>query len=188
MKHPAGHCYHVYNRGCNRQDIFANEGNYVFLLRRGKSYLKDARVSVIAYCLMPNHYHFLLRSEEDEAIPRFIQRLFNSYTQAFNKQQGRSGTLFEGRAKSVLVDRDEYAVHLCRYIHLNPVRAGLVRHPEEWPYSNYLEWVERRQGTLMDRAFVRQYFPCAADYEAFLKAEIDPSVEQKLLPLYLESA
>jgi putative transposase len=80
---------------------------------------------------MPSHYHFLLRPEEDGLLSRFIQRLFNSYTQAFNKQQGRSGTLFEGRAKSVRVDTDEYVLHLCRYIHLNPVRAGLVAHPAE---------------------------------------------------------
>ncbi len=92
--HLAGYYYHVYNRGCNRQPIFANAGNYLFLLRRAKSFLVDYPLSVIAYCLMPNHYHFLLRPEEDGALSRFIQRLFNSYTQAFNKQQGRSGTLF----------------------------------------------------------------------------------------------
>jgi REP element-mobilizing transposase RayT len=131
MRHQAGHYYHVYNRGCSREDIFANEGNYVFLLRRVRTHLADSRVSVIAYCLMPNHYHFLLRSEEDGGISRFVQRLFNSYTQAFNKQQGR-------------------------------------------------------KGTLVDRAFVRQYFRSAADYERFLKAEIDPSMEQKLRPLYLD--
>ena len=112
--------------------------------------------------------------------------MFNSYTQAFNKRQGRSGTLFEGRAKSVLVDTDEYVLHLCRYIHLNPVRAGLVTHPGEWPYSNYLEWVEQRDDTLVDRAFVRQYFPTPADYEAFVMSEVDPLLEQKLRVYYLD--
>ena len=135
---------------------------------------------------MPNHYHFLLRLEEDGALSRFIQRLFNSYTQAFNKQQGRSGTLFEGRAKSILVDTEGYALYLCRYIHLNPVKAGLVAHPGEWPYSNYLEWVERRSGTLVDRAFVREYFPTPADYEAFVMSEADPLLEQKLQAYYLD--
>jgi len=183
--HLAGHYYHVYNRGCNRGRIFANEGNYLFLLRRVKSFLVDYPLSVIAYCLMPTHYHFLLCLEEDGVLSPFIQRLFNSYTQAFNKQQGRSGTLFEGRARSVLVDTGEYVIHLCRYIHLNPVRAGLVTHLGEWPYSNYLEWVERREGTLVDRAFVRQYFPTAVDYEAFVMSEVDLSLEQKLQVYYL---
>lgn len=184
--HLVGHYYHIYNRGVNRQPIFANAGNYLFLLRRAKSFLADYPLSVIAYCLMPNHYHFLLRPEKDSALSRFIQRLFNSYTQAFNRQQDRSGTLFEGRAKSVLVDTDEYALHLCRYIHLNPVRAGLVAHPSKWAYSNYLEWVERRSGTLVDRAFVQGYFPTAADYESFVISEVDLLLEQKLQAYYLD--
>ena len=184
--HLAGHYYHVYNRGCNREDIFANDGNYMFLLRRAKSILADYPLTVIAYCLMPNHYHFLLRPEKGGALSPFIQRLFNSYTQAFNRQQRRSGTLFEGRAKSVLVDTDEYILHLCRYIHLNPVKAELVVRPEEWPYSNYLEWVERRGGTLVDRAFVRGYFPTAADYETFVMSEVDPLLEHRLQAYYLD--
>jgi len=69
---------------------------------------------------------------------------------------------------------------------LNPVRAGLVAHPGEWPYSNYLEWVERRDGTLVDRSFVRQYFPTAADYQAFVMSEVDQSLEQKLEAYYLD--
>lgn len=145
--HLADHYYHVYNRGCNRERIFANDGNYLFLLRRAKTYLDQVPLTVIAYCLMPNHYHLLLRPEEDGVVAPFIQRLFNSYSQAFNKQQRRSGTLFQGRAQTVLVDSDEYVLHLCRYIHLNPVHAGLVPHPGRWPYSNFLEWVERRNGT-----------------------------------------
>jgi len=178
--HLAGHYYHVYNRGCNRENIFANEGNYLFLLRRAKLYLADYPLSVIAYCLMPNHYHFLLRPDEDDALSPFIQRLFNSYSQVFNKQRRRSGTLFEGRAKSILVDTDEYVLHLCRYIHLNPVRAGLAARPEQWPYSNYLEWLERRGGTLIDRALVRHHFPVATDYEVFVMSEVDLSLEKKL--------
>jgi len=184
--HLAEHYYHVYNRGCNQERIFANQENYVFLLRRIKKLLPDYALRIIAYCLMPNHYHFLLRPEEDGALSPFIQRLFNSYTQAFNKQQGRSGTLFEGRAKSVLVDTDAYAIHLCRYIHLNPVQAGMARHPGDWPYSNYLEWVEQRDGTLVDRKFVRQYFPTATDYEKFVLSEMKPALEEKLKAYYLD--
>lgn len=186
MKYAAGHYYHVYNRGCNRERIFTNEGNYLFLLRRAKAFLAEYPVTVIAYCLMPNHYHFLFRPEEDGAVSPFLQRLFNSYTQAFNRQQGRSGTLFEGCPKSVLVDTDAYVVHLCRYIHLNPVEAGLVAHPGDWPYSNYLEWVGKRKGTLIDRAFVRQYFPTPADYEAFITQKLDETLEEKLEPFYLD--
>jgi putative transposase len=184
--HLAGHYYHIYNRGCSREDIFANPGNYLFLLRRAKAFLKDYPLSMIAYCLTPNHYHFLLRPEEDGCLSSFIQRLFNSYTQAFNKQQGRSGTLFEGRAKSILVNTDEYVLHLCRYVHLNPLKAKLVTHLSEWPYSNYLEWTGQRNGVLIDQAFAQEYFPNARDYEAFVMSGIDSSLEEKLLPYYLE--
>ena len=135
---------------------------------------------------MPNHYHFLLRPGEDGLLSRFVQRLFNSYTQAYNKQQKRSGTLFEGRAKSVLVDTDEYVLHLCRYIHLNPVQAGIVAHPGQWPYSNYLEWVEKRAGSLVDHDFVRQYFTAPGDYETFVMSEVTPSTEQGLQMYHLE--
>jgi putative transposase len=184
--HLADHYYYIYNRGCNREDIFANPGNRLFLLQRAKSFLKDYPLRVIAYCLMPNHYHFLLRPEEDGCLSLFIQRLFNSYTQAFNKQQNRSGTLFESRVKSILVDTDEYALHLCRYIHLNPLKAKLVTRLSEWPYSNYLEWTGRRNGALIDQAFTQEYFPNAKDYEAFVMNGIDASLEEKLQPYYLE--
>ena len=182
----AGHSYHVYNRGCNQENIFATQDNYLFLLRRAKSTLENAPVRILAYCLMPNHYHFLLQGKEDQAIPRFIQRLFNSYTQAYNRQQDRSGTLFQGRAKHILVDKDEYLLHLARYIHLNPVRAGIVQRPGDWPYLNYLEWVDKRDGSLVDREFVRSYFPEPAMYEDFVLGEISAAYEQKLKGHYLD--
>jgi hypothetical protein len=129
---------------------------------------------------MPNHYHFLLRPEADDALSRFVQRLFNSYSQAFNRQQGRSGTLFEGRAKSILVDDERYVLYLCRYVHLNPVKAKLVGHPGEWPYSNYLEWVERRSGALVDHAFIEAYFSTPTEYESFVTSDIEESLEREL--------
>ncbi|MBU0491847.1 MAG: transposase [Chloroflexi bacterium] len=163
-----GHYYHVYNRGAGKSLLFFNPGNYEHCLRLVKQYSQTYRVAVIAYCLMPNHYHFLLRQETDEPLSRFINVLFNAYVQAMNRQQGRSGTLFEGRFRHVWVDREEYLVYLCRYIHLNPVAAGLVSQPGDWPYSNYLEWVGQRVGTLKDEAFIRERFPAPEAYRLFV--------------------
>ncbi len=146
MRDVAGNYYHVYNRGCNREPIFRSQDNYEYLLRQTKTFLRDAAVGVIAYCLMPNHYHFLLRSDEEGAIGRFVQRLFSSYTQAYNRHYSRSGTLFQGRAKRILVDDERYLIHLCRYIHLNPLVARLAAKAEDWPYSNYPEWIGARAG------------------------------------------
>ncbi len=78
MPDVAGQYYHVYNRGCNRENIFSNDGNYRYLLQQAKKFLIGSGIGVVAFCLMPNHYHFLLRSGSDGSIARFIQRLFNS--------------------------------------------------------------------------------------------------------------
>lgn len=117
---------------------------------------------------MPNHYHFRLRQEADQPLSRFVNVLFNAYVQAINKQQGRSGTLFEGRFRHVWVDQEAYLAHLCRYIHLNPVKAGLVSRAEEWPYSNYLEWIGQRDRTLKDLALIRGLFPDPEAYRRFV--------------------
>ena len=122
-----GHYYHVYNRGVNREAIFRNRENYLFLLRRLKECADKFCITLIAYCLMPNHYHFLLRQDGEASISDFVQAIFNSYTKAFNKMYTRSGTLFEGAFKSILVDSDEYLVHLCRYIHRNPIDTNVPR-------------------------------------------------------------
>jgi putative transposase len=186
MQHFSGQYYHIFNRGVNHQPIFVREDNYRFLLRRIKLFLPDYSLTFIAYCLMPNHYHMLIRVNVANTLSPFIQRLFSSYTQAYNKQQGRSGTLFEGRPKCKLVAEDAYVLQLSRYIHLNPVKAGLVDHPAGWPYSNYQEWVNLRPGKLFDLSFVRGYFPKPADYEDFVTTNVTEEQESRLKKYYLE--
>ena len=137
----SGQYYHVYNRGANKEPIFRDEQNYLFLLKRIKKYAAQYQIAIIAYCLMPNHYHFLLRQDGEATVSDFMQAVFNSYTKAFNKMYARTGTLFEERFRAIAVQKYEYLLHLCRYIHRNPLNAGLVKHPAEWPFSNYLEWV-----------------------------------------------
>jgi putative transposase len=121
-----GHFYHVYGRGANRERIFFSENNYLYCLELVKKYRQRYGLTVIGYCLMPNHYHFLLRQDGEVSVSRFVGTLFNAYTQALNKEIGRTGTLFEGRFRSVWVDQEAYLLHLCRYIHANPAKAGLI--------------------------------------------------------------
>ena len=171
-----GHYYHVYNRGANRESIFRNRDNYQFLLRRIKENLLDYPISVIAYCLMPNHYHFLLRQDGDRPISEFVQSVFNSYSKAFNKAFDRKGTLFEGPFKSLHIEKETHLLHLCRYIHRNPLAAGLVTDLEDWPFSNYPEWIGKRSGTLIDPVFVRGNFKECKDYSRFVLDYV-PSTE-----------
>jgi REP element-mobilizing transposase RayT len=164
----AGEYYHIYNRGAGRTPIFFTPANYEYCLRLVKRYLTHYAVTVIAYCLIPNHYHFLLRQDSDLPLSKFIGVLFNAYAQAVNKQQARSGSLFEGRFRHCWIDREEYLTHLCRYIHLNPVKAQLVRRPEDWPYSNYQDWLGLRSGVLKDQAFIQAHFLSGEVYRQFV--------------------
>lgn len=179
------HYYHIYNRGAGRHDLFLERDNYFYVLRRCREYTCLLDLTVIAYCLLPNHYHFLLRQDGQTPAGELPKRVFGGYSRAVNRRYGWSGTLFEGRYKARHVGDDDYLRHLCRYIHANPVLAGLVRRPEDWPYSNYREWIGRRQGKLVDRHFVADLFPDPAAYTQF----VADFIQMKQLPdalAYLE--
>ena len=143
----AGHAYHLYSRGVNRQRIFFESENYAFFLRRVRTYLTPETVDVVAYCLMPNHYHLFVCLKAD-SLAEMMRSLNMSFARAVNKRYDRVGPLFQGRFAAKLVERDEYLLHLSRYIHLNPVEAGLVDKAEAWEYSSYRDFVDLRNGTL----------------------------------------
>ena len=105
MKFLKGNFYHIYNRGCNKEPIFFKEENYLYLLRKFKKTYKKYGANIIAYCLMPNHYHILVEQKIEVPLSEWIRSIFIGYTQAINKQQNRKGTLFEGRAKHLLIDK-----------------------------------------------------------------------------------
>ena len=142
-----GSYYHIYNRGHNSGNIFFETANYDYFLRQFKKYIAGKHANVIAYILMPNHYHFLLELINSN-FSHSMQNFSISYVKAINERYGRSGTLFQGAFQSKLVEQNEYLLHLSRYIHLNPIRAGLVKFPGDWIYSSYLEYVGLRNGNL----------------------------------------
>ncbi|MBN2001656.1 transposase [candidate division KSB1 bacterium] len=179
--------YHLYNRGANRMKIFKSTGNYYFLLKRMAKYIPRFKISMIAYCLMPNHYHFLIRQNSDLDIGKFMQSVFNSYVKAFNNLYGRTGTLFEGPFKNIHVNKEEYLVHLCRYIHRNPIdgKKPLVKDIREWPFSNYLEWIDERAGQLVEREFIQGIMPKPYMYEQFVLNYVPPKKFDDGLRWYL---
>ena len=166
--HEGGY-YHIFNRGANRQKIFCSDENYRYLVRT-MNRIKPEGISVLAFCLMPNHYHFLVRQEAEEPVHVFIQGLFNVYSKAFNKMFRRTGTLFEGRFRAVEITENRHLLHLCRYIHGNPVQAGLVHCAEDWPFSDYRDWVLKMQGTSrVPGNFLTENFQTPEEYRKFVE-------------------
>jgi putative transposase len=163
----AGNFYHIYNRGNNRQLIFFERENYIYFLQLVRRYLIINSVDIVAYCLMPNHYHFLVYLR-DETLSDAMKLLSLAYTKAINKRFNRSGVLFQGRFQSIHVAETDYLIHLSRYIHLNPVKANLVQQPEEWEFSSYSEYAGLRSGTLPKTEYVKMQIQDELVYQQFL--------------------
>ncbi len=170
MNYVQGHFYHIYNRGWNRGRIFFYEGNYIYLLEKMKNTFEQYGIDIIAYCLMPNHYHFLVRQDSKISISKWLQKIFVGYTQAVNIQQNRTGTLFQGRPKKIPITNEAYLTHLIWYIHTNPVFAGLVNNPEDWTYSNYLDCIGKRDGKMCDLDFISERFGSPKEYIDFIES------------------
>ena len=179
------HYYHIYNRGAHKANIFRSDAEYVMLLNLIQEKRVDFDISVIAYCLMDNHYHFLLRQDGDAKLNDFMQAVFNIYPKRFNHKYKLSGTLFEGPFQAIMVESEKYLLHLCRYIHRNPVEADMVKNPEQWHYSNYLEFIGKRNGTLVDREFVRENFGSPEEYRDFVMNYFPSKKEEKEFRRYL---
>ena len=165
----ADHYYHIYNRGVNKATIFFNEENYTYFVRLLKRNLERYAIRISAYCLMPNHFHVLLNPSENDTISPFMKSPLGSYSQALNKQRERQGPLYQGRFQSILVDKEEYLIHLARYIHTNPVDAEIVKSTRDWQYSNYLDIVGLRAGTLKDTSIVPERFATGYEYREFVE-------------------
>jgi hypothetical protein len=118
---------------------------------------------------MPNHYHFLVCQNVEGSISKFLQSTFSSYSQAINIQQKHSGTLFQGKAKAKLIENDLLALHLARYIHVNPVEAGMVSAPEDWEFSDCRVWCNEAENSLTDLRLRDAEFKNGSEYVQFVK-------------------
>jgi len=128
---------HVIQRGNNRQACFFSQQDYIIYLDKLKEYSQQHKVAIHSYVLMTNHAHFLLTPSEPAGVSLLMQSLGRYYVRYINHTYNRSGTLWEGRYKSTIVDSENYLLTLYRYIELNPVRANMVHHPAEYPWSSY---------------------------------------------------
>lgn len=131
------------------------------------------RIQVIAYCIMPTHFHLIVKQLENNGVSEFLRKSLNAYARYFNVRYKRKGTLWMSRFKNVLVENDEQLLHLTRYLHLNPVSAGLVRKADNWPYSSYREYVERKSIQWPMTKFDELIDMTAAKYRRFVEDHAD---------------
>lgn len=180
--------YHVYNRGVDKRPVFTRFGHYLrfqntvhSILNTGSATQRLAynqglalksKVSILAYCLMPNHYHFLIKETQDGGISEFMQKLNTSYTMYFNLNNHRSGHLFEYAFKAKMIESDEVLLHVSRYIHLNPVVKHLVEKPHDWRWSSYKEYFDIEAKHICDTEQILRYFSTTNTYTAFVEDAI----------------
>lgn len=131
-----GALYHVTSRGDRREPIFEDDADRLAWLDVFESSLERFDATAFAYCLMSNHYHFVVQTHRPN-LSRLMRQINGVYTQYYNHRHAKVGHLFQGRFKSILVDAEAYFLEVCRYVDLNPVRAKMVKRPENWPWSSY---------------------------------------------------
>lgn len=183
--------YHIYNRGVEKRSIFLDDQDYTGFLGLLKKYLTGEKedtntthrhpfrsfkneIKLLAYCLMPNHFHLLVYQRDERAISQFMLRVSTGYVMYFNNRYRRVGGLFQGRYKASLINRDEYLHHISRYIHLNPDNYQI------WPYSSLPYYRKDKKSSWLDTDEMLNlfnnsksaYLEFVADYEDS-KKELD---------------
>ncbi len=152
-----GAVYHVTSRGDRREPIFDDDTDRIAFVDVIAQALERFDACVLAFCLMDNHYHLVLHTRRAN-LSGLMRQVNGVYTQAYNRRHGKVGHLFQGRFKGILVDRDAYLLEVCRYVDLNPVRAGMVAEAAQWPWSSYRAHVGQADAPAwLDSAAVHGY-------------------------------
>ncbi len=186
--------YHVFNRGVEKRIIFTTDLDYQRFLKilyyyqfsgpkpsfsmlkhfSKQGFSKNPKiVEIISYCLMPNHFHLLIKQLKDGGIQEFIRKVSNSYTKYFNTKHKRIGPLFQGNFKAKAIETDEQLLHISRYIHLNPFVAGLIDKLEKYPYCSYQEFIAPGKTKLTTPKTILDFFKNPKDYQSFVNDQKD---------------
>jgi REP element-mobilizing transposase RayT len=172
-----GEYYHIYNRGNNKEKLFLSDGNYQHFLKLYARHVFPV-ADTFAYCLMPNHFHFLVRIKSEDEVGKnenatrnsnpsqAFSNLFNAYAKAFNKQTNRTGSLFQDRFKRILISSDAYFTRLVFYIHMNPQKHGFIADLKKWKWSSYSSILQAGE-TKLCRGEVLDWFDGVEGYVRF---------------------
>ncbi len=183
----SGKYYHIFNRGNNRERIFFCKENYVFFLRKFDYYLSPY-LDVFAYCLLANHFHFLVRvrdlaglsgledlrglNQRRNPVSQGFSNFFNAYTKAINKQEKRTGSIFQKKFKRIEIDNNSYLIRIVYYIHRNPVHHGFCEHPRDYPWSSYSRMTDD-QTTKLKRQEVLEWFGGKSEFKGYHQLMLD---------------
>lgn len=186
MQFTEDNIYHIYNRGNKKQKIFFKEENYLYFLKKIRTELLPY-CEILAYCLMPNHFHFIVfiknkehiisnnDNKNNKTLNNAIAIVLRSYTRSMQAQENFTGSLFQQKTKAKeLTDTNNFTINyisLCaHYIHLNPLKAGIVENLKEWKFSSYLDYSNLRNGTLCNKELL--YLLTDTNEEDFIKESI----------------
>lgn len=169
----AGYLYHITSRGNDRKRIFISDYDY----KKFFEYIGKAREKhnfyLYAYCLMSNHYHLLLETTQPN-LSRIMQYINTAYSVYYNRKRNKSGHVFQGRYKSIIIEADSYFLELTRYIHLNPVRAGITEAPEGYKWSSFNEYIKNKRKNVIDKERISSYYKIKpSKYKQFVLEGID---------------
>jgi len=184
--------YHIFNHANGDENLFRSSENYFYFLKKYAHHINPI-ADTFAYCLMPNHIHFLIRTKDEESLSatfgkfetfqklsaklsKQFANLFSSYTQSYNKVYNRRGSLFIPNFKRKEISSNEYFTKLIHYIHANPVHHGFTDNPESWPYSSYQSIISNKK-TELKRKEVIEWFGEIEDFIQFHKGAV--KTEQK---------
>ncbi len=186
--------YHVFNRGVAKMPIFTTKRDYNRFLETIYYYqfqgpkpqfsqlnrFKDFKfeqnkkiVELFCYCLMPNHYHFLLRQLQENGISEFVNKISNSYTKYFNTRHTRVGHLLQGQFKAVRIENEEQLMHTSRYIHLNPISSYIVKDLKEYLWSSYPLYLGFERNRICNCELILSIFKTKEKYERFVLDQVE---------------
>jgi len=194
--------YHIYNRGVDRREIFCCDQDYVrfligmrefnrknpigslHVLKESDSLAKesdsfsDKLVSIVCYCLIPNHYHFILKQNVDKGISKFIQKISTGYTNYFNFKYKRTGVLFQGKFKAIHITSESQLLRLSAYVNAN-AQVHKLAAAATYPWSSYPDYINKRNGTLCHKQIILDEFKNVFEYRNFTDIIIKEAQEIK---------
>ena len=182
--------YHVYNRAVDKRTIFYTGKDYEYFINKALFFKDKTRIKILAFCVLPNHWHFLLKEPTSQvtptsqveikysAISKFISLLSNSYTKYFNYNKDHSGRIFQGQFKSKIVDNDHYLQTLINYINLNPLKHKIANNAKDWYYTSHHNYLNQAQlFNLIDKDYLIDFNEYAQGIKKYKKILINTDEE-----------